>query len=180
VRSSRRRRRQHSGTRTRAAGAAAAPRTAGLGPRGRRRGLDALHGVLAGFTTEVKNGLAKIRNDFAYDDLDQVYSSADIGLAFYNTEILGTNCQTIGLSSGKIARYLFHGIPVIINNETSLVNLINEYQCGVIINHWDELNNACNLIKDNYLDYSKNACNCFNQVLAVEKHFEILWSEVFK
>lgn len=117
---------------------------------------------------------------FAYDDLDQVYSSADIGLAFYNTKMLGTNCQTIGLSSGKIARYLFHGIPVIINNETSLVNLINEYRCGVIINHWDELNNACNLIKDNYLDYSKNACDCFNQVLAVEKHFRILWSEAFK
>ncbi|MBR8826547.1 MAG: hypothetical protein DSM107014_01355 [Gomphosphaeria aponina SAG 52.96 = DSM 107014] len=116
---------------------------------------------------------------FPYKDIDNIYRSADIGLAFYNTKLLGTNCQEIGLSSGKIAHYLFTGIPVIVNKETSLAQLVNEYECGIVIDEFKELECACKKIMDKYQFYSDNACNCFNKLLAVEPHFQKIYHKLF-
>lgn len=115
---------------------------------------------------------------FPYSEIDKLYSSADIGLAFYNIQILGTNCQEMGLASGKIAHYLFRGIPVIVNRETSLANLVEEYQCGIVIDNFQKINQACDRIMDNYQQYSDNACFCFNQLLEVEEKFIKFYQEV--
>lgn len=116
---------------------------------------------------------------FPYEELDKVYCSADIGLAFYNTKILGKNCEEIGLSSGKIAHYLFHGIPVIVNNETSLAELINEHQCGIVINDFSELEKACDNICDNYFFFSNNACKCFDKMFSLDYYLSYLCTDIF-
>ena len=113
-----------------------------------------------------------------YSKLNELYSSADIGLAFYNTKILGTNCQEMGLSSGKIANYLFLGKPVIVNSETSLAQLVKKYGCGIVVNDFQELNNACEQIMENYKKYSDNACLCFNNLFNLENNFNHFYREI--
>jgi hypothetical protein len=113
-----------------------------------------------------------------YNRLDDLYRSADIGLAFYNTELLGANCQEIGLSSGKIAYYLLHGVPVIVNRETTLAKLVSDCGCGVVINDFGELEGACNEIIKEYERYSDCACSCFDRLLAVDKYFEKLYDGI--
>lgn len=116
---------------------------------------------------------------FAYSQLNHVYRSADIGLAFYNTEIIGKNCVELGLSSGKFAFFLYNGLPVIVNQETSLKDFVLKYKCGWIIKDFDELNYACNKILENYYFYSENACRCFNENFNVKHYQKIIIESIF-
>ena len=66
---------------------------------------------------------------------DQLVDGADVGLAFYvavpGSSYTGTNVQTIGLSSGKLAYYLRAGLPVIVNTSASVAELIESTGCGL-------------------------------------------------
>lgn len=135
------------------------------------------------YTTELIKNLKSNRVIFSlqslpYEMLDDLYRSADIGLAFYRIDVLGTNCKEMGFSSGKIAYYLFCGIPIIVNHETSLAEIVNKYKCGVIINDFHELKDACKTIMSNYKYYSHQACLCFKDLLEVEKNFKVFYEQV--
>ncbi len=56
----------------------------------------------------------------AVDDMGAVLSGADVGLAFYQPDykspFTGRNLEVLGLASGKVATYLRHGIPVLMNS----------------------------------------------------------------
>jgi glycosyltransferase involved in cell wall biosynthesis len=110
-----------------------------------------------------------------YDELEKLVRSADVGIALYklsNTPYLQKNIEKIGLSSGKIAQYLKCGIPVITNDVTSLVSIIEDFDCGIVIQQVSQLREAIARIKENYSYYSKNACQCFNSVFNFEKKFQ--------
>jgi len=100
----------------------------------------------------------------------KIIKSADIGLALYDAQ--GLNVYTMGLSSGKIAKYLQCGIPVITSDFPTLKKWIEEFKCGETISEINQLGSAINKIILEYSEYSKRAIECFNKKYHFRKHFK--------
>ncbi|KAB8317529.1 glycosyltransferase family 4 protein [Tolypothrix campylonemoides VB511288] len=99
-----------------------------------------------------------------YEQIDKIYASATIGLAFYTD--IDNNFSQIAMASGKLSHYLKHGKPVLVNNLESLSRLVEKYQIGVVIQEPSnslEMELAIQKIMDNYEFYSKNAKICFEE-----------------
>jgi glycosyltransferase involved in cell wall biosynthesis len=103
-------------------------------------------------------------------NLDQLVSSADIGIATYCKEILGFRAELLGLAAGKIGSYLKNGLPVIATNLPTVKSYLEEYCCGVTIESFEEVETAVNRILANYKNYSDNALKCFNELWSPEKY----------
>lgn len=98
-----------------------------------------------------------------YNQLDEIYQAADIGLAFYQD--LSDNFSQIALASGKLPQYLKQGKPVLVNNLPSLQVFVEKYQIGQVINDPtdpQEIQIAIAKILDNYEFYQNNALVCFS------------------
>lgn len=99
-----------------------------------------------------------------YEQIDTLYASATIGLAFYKG--VDHNFSQISMASGKLSYYLKHGKPVLVNNLESLSELVKMYQFGVVIKDPSaplEITSAIEAILNNYSFYSKNAKICFEE-----------------
>jgi glycosyltransferase involved in cell wall biosynthesis len=100
---------------------------------------------------------------------DRLVASADIGVAFYTpvegVAILGTNLTSIGLASGKVAYYLRAGLPVIVNDATSLAAFVRGGRCGEVVAIAAEIPGAITRISSNYDELSRNACARFDAQL---------------
>lgn len=61
---------------------------------------------------------------------------ADIGVALYkplpSSKLVGNNIRYIGLSSGKIATYLQHGLPVLVNEIGIMSDCVRRYNLGMV------------------------------------------------
>lgn len=107
-------------------------------------------------------------------DLEELYSSAYIGLVLYRIADKGITAQNlyhIGKSSGKLNYFLFRGIPVVMCNLNYFKYISEKYNCGVCINDFSELSNAIKTISENYELFSKNAINCYNNELNFDDYF---------
>lgn len=112
-----------------------------------------------------------------YNDLDSLFSSIDIGIAFYNP--VDSNFEDMAKTSGKLAFYLKHGKPVLLNNLPSFHHLNNEYSIGVIVNDICdplEMRKAIETISNNYSLYSANALSCYHCAYNPSRHLEPLLS----
>ena len=105
-----------------------------------------------------------------FSDLDDLIASADIGLAIYNTELLGYRADLLGLASGKIGRYLKNGLPIIVQRLSSFVPFVEKYGCGVCISHLAEIDDAITAIMSDYQNYSNNAIRCYDELWTPESH----------
>lgn len=109
--------------------------------------------------------------------LDELISSAYIGIAWYSTDVLGYRATMLGLSAGKIGNYLKCGIPVIVPNYDSL-DYISKFSCGKQISNLDDLNEAIIDIEKNYTLYSENALRCYNELWDTEKYCNVLLNKL--
>jgi glycosyltransferase involved in cell wall biosynthesis len=97
-----------------------------------------------------------------YERLAELYSSADIGIVYYRP--YHDNNAQIAFASGKLAFFLRHGIPVVINDIPSLVRLNEKYGFGCVISRpgdSEELSAALKCIVSSYAEYGRNARRCF-------------------
>ncbi len=101
---------------------------------------------------------------------------AEIGIAFYVPQAGSTytqlNIQTIGLSSGKIAYYLHAGLPVIVNEGTSISGLVKREGCGISVEGGQDIGSAIARIAENCEGYSERACKAFSQNFEFAHRFE--------
>jgi len=71
------------------------------------------------------------------NQLDCVIHSADVGIAFYKptyqSKYTGNNIKYLGMSSGKIATYLQHGLPIIINEIGQMSDYVRKYGLGLVV-----------------------------------------------
>lgn len=109
--------------------------------------------------------------------LDELISSAYIGIAWYSTDVLGYRATMLGLSAGKIGNYLKCGIPVIVPNYNSL-DYISKFSCGKQISNLEDLNEAIIDIEKNYALYSEKAIICYNELWDTEKYCDILLNKL--
>lgn len=110
------------------------------------------------------------------DQVDQVYSSAFIGIVMYSTEH-GPNISEIAYASGKLSYFLRNGIPIIVNANASLVTFVNKWQCGVVANAVSEIGNCIARIERDYDLYRKNAQECYVKCLDFRIAFDAVFDE---
>jgi glycosyltransferase involved in cell wall biosynthesis len=113
-----------------------------------------------------------------YDQLNLVFTSAHIGLAFYHPKDL--NYQNLAYASGKLAFYLCAGLPVIVNDLPDLAKLVTDHRCGVVVREAGEIGTAISTIFRNYDEYSANARNCFSERFDFERKFQPIINELKK
>ncbi|MCK6581047.1 MAG: hypothetical protein L6Q98_23380 [Anaerolineae bacterium] len=114
-----------------------------------------------------------------YDDL---VSSADIGIAFYvpipGFSTLQSNLSTLGLSSGKVAYYLRAGLPVIVNNATSIADFVRDFEIGATVESGADIAGAVERIMQRYDILSQSAREVFASQLDFENSFRDFLKEM--
>lgn len=86
-----------------------------------------------------------------FDQIDSVYSDCDLGLVYYSPD--NPNFSEISFASGKLAYFMKHSKPVILNNIPSFQMLLSEHNIGVLVNDINdptELGRAINYLILNY------------------------------
>lgn len=116
------------------------------------------------------------RNPVPRMEYDQLVDGADIGVAFYVPTAGSTytmrNIQTIGLASGKIGYYLRAGLPVIVNDKTSISELIRREKCGMAVGESQDMGEGIAQIAQDYQEYSHRACRAFDRYFDFTPSFE--------
>lgn len=103
-------------------------------------------------------------------ELDKLVSSAHIGLAWYSREVCGHDAELMGLSSGKIGRYLKNGIPVVAQDLPTVSWYIEKYRCGITVSRAQDISGAIEKILADYSNYSKGAIKCYEEIWNPEPH----------
>lgn len=118
--------------------------------------------VRAANRTNLFLSLAPVR----LDQVDDVFASATIGLAFYRD--INSNLSQISMASGKLAYYLKHGKPVLVSNTASLANFVKRSEAGLVINDPTdpaELQSAIDVLLRDYERFSSKARAVFDDHL---------------
>ncbi len=102
-------------------------------------------------------------------DLNDLVSSADIGLVFYSNN--NENDLLAGKSSYKVAQYAKAGVPMIANNYPSFRKVFDKYECGRCIGSMDEMRPEIEKIFDDYDRYQAGAIKAYEEVYEFSKHF---------
>lgn len=94
--------------------------------------------------------------------MSQLLNSVDLGIAFYKPKKgnagAGCNLKYIGMSSGKIATYLQHGLPVMINDIGIMSEYVKKYDLGFVINEMGEIPKT---LQGFSRDYYRERCYTF-------------------
>ncbi len=96
-----------------------------------------------------------------FDQLGAIIANSDVGLAFYNKST-PNNFHT-GYSSEKIALYFSRGIPVVVNDYPSQMEVVSRWKCGVGITSFTELSGAVAKILREKNEFSKGASDAFQE-----------------
>jgi hypothetical protein len=96
------------------------------------------------------------------EEVDRVFASATIGVAFYRT--IDPNFSLISMASGKLGYYTKHGKPVLVCGSESLGRFVAEREIGMVVQDPTsarEIQAAIDRILADYARYSANARLCF-------------------
>ncbi len=109
----------------------------------------------------------------AYDELDQLMASADVGIVIYDST-LGPNFQLLAGASGKLSHYLRCGVPVVSVDNPSIARVLEENQCGIGVNRVEEIADAVHAILSDHANYRSRATKTYQDLFEFEKHFHSL------
>jgi len=115
-----------------------------------------------------------------YSELYKIFTSAKIGLVFYDKNNPDQNFSTIGAASGKLFQYIKYGLPIITTDNDGLTELVNQYNLGVVIKDLSELPNAIDLILDNYEHYSNEVKKAFQEKLNIDIYLDKIYSLIIE
>lgn len=107
--------------------------------------------------------------------LPELVGGVDLGAALYSPTDMnmyeGNNLRYLGLSSGKIATYLQHGVPILVNDIGEMSDYVDQYRLGIHVHSLDELPERLRNIRDADLDLWGDACyRFFEQKLDLDAH----------
>jgi len=118
----------------------------------------------------------------ARENYDELIDGADIGIAFYvptpGSPSTQLNLRVVGLSSGKVAHCLRAGLPVIVNEGTTLGELVTREGCGITVQESGAIGRAIAQIAQRYLEYSERACRTFNRYFEFASAFQEVLSRL--
>ena len=109
-----------------------------------------------------------------------ILAGINAGIAFYRSTYegssVGENIERIGLSSGKIATYLQHGVPVITNVKGECRELLRAYSAGFTLADPSEITSVLPLCNSDALQ--TNATLLFNSVFNFSNYRQKVWNEI--
>lgn len=105
-----------------------------------------------------------------YSQVDEIMSSARIGIALYSQHE-GENYSTVGLASGKLSHFLKVGVPVIVSPLKGLADFVREHRVGEILEAPEQLGELIAQIESDAAGYRQRAVRCFDECLAYERSF---------
>lgn len=112
-------------------------------------------------------------NDFiAENEIDDLVSSAHIGIALYKTT--NANDRLVAFSSSKVAYYTKCGIPMIAFDTESFRELENSYQCIELINTVNEIPGKVRKILGNYDVYQQQSYCAYERYYSLDNNFSKL------
>lgn len=121
---------------------------------------------------DVNNKVIFNLNHTNSNEIYKEIQEATIGLVFYGDTTI--NEKLTGKSSVKLAHYMQVGIPIIGFKHTSLNKIVNDYNIGITISDLSELNNAINIIMENYEYYQQNARKAYKMIYSLNKYINKL------
>lgn len=116
-------------------------------------------------------------NPVNFDLIDQVFSSADVGIIAYDKNY-GGGRENVFKASGKLGQYLKCGVPVIALNLPGYNELFSKYKCGLVFNHFEEIENCIDQVLLNYNSFREGCFKCFNEEFDFRKFFKPLLSSI--
>ena len=112
-------------------------------------------------------------NPVTFDRIDEVISSAHIGLIAYDSKY-GAGRVNIRKSSGKLAQYLKCGVPVIALKLPGYEEMFTQYKCGLVFESFDQIEQCIDTIMSEYQSFSEEAFRCFSEEFDFNKFFSPL------
>lgn len=109
------------------------------------------------------------------EEIKNVISSANIGLALYQNN--NSNDRLAAFSSVKVAYYMQCGVPLIAFRSESFSELMNNYQCGEMIDSVDEIPHKAETILKNYDHYREQAILAYHRYYDLEHNTRIFLAE---
>ena len=145
-----------------------------------RYGPDAIEPFVLSLVNRQNANVIISKRMLELSSLDEILRSVELGLAFYEptfkSEYHGKNIANIGFSSGKIATYLQHGVPVACNEIGPMANSIRRYDLGVVADAPEELPS---LLRFAMAEDRREKCfDFFQNYLALEHNEQTLLSAV--
>lgn len=110
-----------------------------------------------------------------FNMIDELYRSADIGLAIYGDSTL--NHKYAGLSSGKLFNFMKACVPTITNKTESNVKAIEINGCGICVNDISEVGSAISKILENENEFRQNCLKTF-PLFSFEENYKKLIDEI--
>ena len=99
----------------------------------------------------------------------------DIGLAIYLNQ--GPQFQRMGTSSNRLCMFLSMGVPVIASRQPSF-EFLEQYECGVLVDSYEEFLSAIERIRQNMDRMKVNARACARNYIDSQGHYADLAKEV--
>ena len=112
---------------------------------------------------------------YDFEDIEYAYKGIEIGIACYNP--FNDDLKLIGKASGKLCFYMMYNIPVIVNRLPGLADLVEKYNCGVVVDdvenpsQWQE---AINNIMSDYEGYKSRVAECYKKEFDFEERIKPL------
>ena len=112
-------------------------------------------------------------NPVTFDRIDEVISSAHIGLIAYDSKY-GAGRVNIRKSSGKLSQYLKCGVPVVALKLPGYEEMFAQYKCGLVFERFDQIEGCVDKILAEYQSFSEEAFRCFSEEFDFNKFFSPL------
>jgi hypothetical protein len=112
-----------------------------------------------------------------FAEVDNIYAGANIGLVCYQTA--EANEATAWASSGKLAYYLRHRMPIIVIMP-ECPPILSEWQCGIWVKDVSEIGSALTKIAHDYDGYSARAGDAYIALFDFSAAFDRLMELAIK
>ena len=126
-----------------------------------------------------KNQVLLSLNPVSFDKIDEIISSAHIGLIAYDASY-GDGRVNIRKSSGKLAQYLKCGVPVIALDLPGYKEMFDKFKCGLVFQNFEEIEQCIDTILSDYDSFSKGSLDCFHEEFDFNKFFSPFLSYISK
>ena len=134
-------------------------------------------GKLKEFAQRFKRGIYFSTDRLPFDEIDMLYSSADIGFALYGDQDL--NHKYTGMSSGKMFNFMKACVPIITNDTPSCKKAVEETGCGVCIKDIKKVGDAIRKILEREDEYRRNCQRAFS-AFSFTRNYNILMDAIAK
>ena len=99
----------------------------------------------------------------------------DVGLCIYSNQ--APQFQNMGVSSNRLCMFIAMGVPVIASRQKSF-EFLEDYNCGVLVNSYNEFVDAIKIIRNNHREMVSNCQVCFQKYIRPEERYKALVNKI--